>query len=70
MTDEQRYTFTMRHYDGTVLTLSGNKEGIHEVLEDFKTFLVGATFHPNNIDCIQYIDEETFEDKLNRIQGE
>ena len=47
-----KYTFAMIHGDGTKTYLSGSKEYIGDVLEDFKTFLLGCTFHPDNVDQI------------------
>jgi len=44
-----KYTFMMTHEDGTMSSVSGNKEGITEVFEDFELFLAGAGFSPSNI---------------------
>ncbi len=40
----ERYVFTMYLADGTLLSLEGNKITIDEMIEDFKTFLLGCTF--------------------------
>ena len=48
----ERYVFTMYHEDGTIMSLEGNKERIDDVLEDFKTFLLGSTFSPELVDAI------------------
>jgi hypothetical protein len=32
--------------EGTTITLTGDQEGIDDILEDFKAFLLGATFSP------------------------
>lgn len=38
---------------------------VDEILEAFKDFMMGAGFHPSNIECIQYIerceDQETLD---------
>lgn len=39
------YTFSMTQ-EGTTITLTGDQEGIDDILEDFKAFLLGATFSP------------------------
>ncbi len=50
--DEQRYTFTMQLYDGPTLTMSGNSERMPDIVEDFKKFLLGCGFHPENVETI------------------
>ncbi len=40
----ERYNFTMYHEDGTKISLTGNKITLDDVLEDFKSFLLGCTF--------------------------
>ncbi len=47
-----RYTFMMNHDDGTMISVSGNKETATEVLEDFKTFLLGVGYHHNTVEDI------------------
>lgn len=55
--ETDRYTFSMNQHDGTYITLSGDKQGIDEVLDDFKLFLLACTFSPKLVDMI-YRHEE------------
>ena len=52
-----KYTFAMLHEDGSKNYLCGNKENIEDVLNDFKAFLLGCTFHPDNVDQIGIDDD-------------
>lgn len=47
-----RYTFMLTHDDGTTISVSGSKETVTDVLEDFKTFMLGCGYHPDNIEAI------------------
>ncbi len=47
-----KYTFTMYHEDGTILSLTGNKVTLDDVIEDFKTYLLGCTFSHELVDQI------------------
>ena len=49
MVEESRYTFHLRHCDGTEITLTGNKETLPDILEDFRNFLLGCTFEGDTI---------------------
>ena len=49
---KERYNFTMYHEDGTVVSFTGNKLMVDDILEDFKAFLLGCTFSPSLIDQI------------------
>ncbi len=44
-----KYTFINEEEDGTINTISGNKNGIDDVLEDFKQFLLGCTFSEKQV---------------------
>ncbi len=54
---EERYTFTMYHEDGTIMSLTGNKLSVDDILEDFKSFLLGCTFSDKLVGNI-WRDEE------------
>lgn len=47
-----RYTFMLTHEDGTTISVSGNKETVTEILEDFKAFMLGCGYHHNNVEDI------------------
>ncbi len=53
--NEDGYEFIMRHRDGTVVSVKGYKEGICEMLEDYKSFLLACTFQSYNVDQVQYV---------------
>lgn len=59
---EEKYHFVMRHYDGTIVRVSGCKEGICEMLEDYKSFLLACTFQSYNVNKIIYCEDYTDED--------
>ena len=58
MTDH--YTFTMHYEDGTVLSLTGNKITLFDILDDFRSYLRGCTFDEKLVDRILHLDEEPY----------
>lgn len=61
---EHGYTFEMTHEDGSFISFKGKAVVLEEIVEDFKSFLLGATFHPDTVNKIQY-DQETNHDNDN-----
>ncbi len=57
--DTAKYNFSLVHTDGTAISVCGNKEGITEVLEDFKTFLLACGYHHKCVDDIILDDTRT-----------
>ncbi len=61
--NDTRYEFIMMHADGTEVRVKGNKEGIIEMLEDYKSFLLACTYQPGNVDRIIYYEDNVEEDE-------
>ncbi len=49
-----RYTFMMTHDDSTAISVTGSKECITDVIEDFKSFLLAVGYAHENVSCIQF----------------
>ncbi len=62
MSVKEQYTFIMIQCDGTEVQLKGNKVGLRDILDDFKSFLKGCTFSDELVDRIEVMDE--LEEKL------
>ncbi len=58
MIEHHTYTFTLKHVDGTKVSVEGNKETVPEVLEDFKTFMLACGYHHQNIEDIIMEDSD------------
>ncbi len=52
------YTFTFIHNEGVSVTLSGDEVVIDDILDDFRRFLLGAGFHPQNVERIVYDEKD------------
>jgi hypothetical protein len=55
--EKDRYTFSMNHHDGTYVVISGDKQTIDDVLDDFKSFLLACTFSSELVDTIHRGEE-------------
>jgi len=53
---DERYTFKLEHADGSEITLSGSPVSLDDVIEDFKSFLLGCTFSYELVNQITRID--------------
>lgn len=51
------YTFSLKQDNGFEVTVKTEERTIYELVEDFKSFLLGCTFSPELVEKIQYIDE-------------
>lgn len=58
-TDINKYVFTMIQCDGTSITLTGNKELLDDVIENFKSWLNGCGYSSSLIDRIG-LDQEGY----------
>lgn len=56
MSIEQTYEFKIKLCDGTEVCLSGNKETVDDVVEDFKQFLLGAGYSPTWVSRVSIDD--------------
>ena len=54
----KEYKFSISHDDGTIVSVMGNKEVITDVLDDFKSLLLAAGFHPDNVNAINYGEDD------------
>lgn len=56
-----KYTFTCEQYDGSTITVSCEKDGLIDVIENFEFFLRGSGFHFNGV--LDIVNEEVMEDE-------
>lgn len=59
--NEYKFSHTFRDHNGkemSTIDVTTHADSLDDLLEDFKSFLLGCTFSPELVDSIQRVDED------------